>query len=305
MEGVPVFKTPIFVVEGPDMSGKTTFAKKVSEKDNVSSYARYFKFPVYDSIFGDKILRHLKTFGDNDFTTIDKNIFLDKIKDFSLKQFGNKAAGVTEFINLLFKNDDCEWKDDLWDFVVIDRFVLSQYIYDIAWDSVYEGMLNRGKKEIDKKLRYIDDKDWADFQVQAYTLAKMIYDEFYTHFPNMYTMYFRKSEYIKRISELSNKKDRRIDSFDSMDLYQESVSDEFERYIDSASGAGILGKSVLIVDTDLIYKRSTPDLYNKVLDPETESLKPSEKSEVNIRLEDMVHTIYEEYMKPYIKAINK
>lgn len=300
MEGAPVFKTPIFVVEGPDMSGKTTFAKKVTEKNNVSSYAHYFKFPLYDSIFGDDILYHLKTFGDTDFKNIDKDVFLNKIKDFSLKQFGNKSAGIVEFLKL-FKVDD-KWVDDIYDFVVIDRFVLSQYIYDIAWNSVFEQILNRGNVV----LRCTDNDRWLDYQEQAYILAKMIYSEFYTHFPNLYTMYFRKSEYIKRVSELaSNEEDRRVDSIDSMSLYQESVSDEFERYLETASSAGILGKSALIVDTDLIYKRTSPDLYDKVLDPETQELSPSEKEEINIRLEDMVHNIYDEDMKPYIDAINK
>lgn len=299
MEGVPVFKTPIFVVEGPDMSGKTTFARKITEKNNVSNYAQYFKFPLYDSIFGDKILYQLKTFGNTDFKTIDKNEFLNKIRSNSLIQFGNKAAGVIDFLNFFMVDD--RWTDTIYDFIVIDRFVLSQYIYDIAWNSIYEEILNRENI----KMRYYEDDNWLNYESQAYILAKMIYDEFYKHFPNMYTMYFRKSDYITRVSNLVNANDRRNDSIDSMKLYQESVSDEFERYIDNANSAGILGKNVLIVDTDLIYKRSSPDLYNKILDPETENLTPSEKEEINIRLEDMVHIIYDEYMKPYIDAIKK
>lgn len=294
MKEVPVFKTAVFIVEGPDMSGKTTFAKKAVEKNNISNNSLYFKFPLYDSIFGDKILNHLKYFGKTNFNNIDKTTFLKKIKDFSLKQFGNKSAGIVRFLNC-FKNNDNKWMDDYcYDFVIIDRFVLSQYIYDIAWNSVYEEIINRE----DTKLRCTNDNDWVDYATRAYILAKLIYDEFYMHFPNTYTMYFRKSEYIKHVSELMNEKNRRIDSIDSMNLYQESVSDEFDRYIESASNNGILGKGVLIVDTDLIYKRSSPDLYNKILDSETKFLTPSEKEEINIRLEDMVHNIYNEYMKP-------
>lgn len=213
-----MYKTKIIVFEGGDCCGKTSLLEATyDELMRQGLKVAKFKFPVYDGVFGKEILDHLKNW---DISAHSEKENLDELEKFSKHLYINKLTAFTDFLNLA--------KDK--DFVLVDRFVLSQYIYDKSWSGVFE-------KTLDNKV-VLD---------RALNIARA----YFTAFPEVYTFVVLPNDYVKVMSRASS--DRRVDQYDKLDKYQSEVSANFKciSSLDSRFiGFELLGKKSFVINSD-------------------------------------------------------
>ena len=248
-------KIPFIVFEGPDMCGKTSHIDTVVKTINELTKRNFkaFKFPVYDGFKGEKILKHLKMFN------IDAIKSTDKAIEALTMHAVNLMVNKLDAFNVLL--EDCQCTDEnKCDGYIVDRFDISQIIYDIAWCKILY------KKVILKSTLM---KFYYDALYRAF-----VTHEYYSNKFDIQYIFFDSSKIISNISALD--KDRRIDKYDSNVKYQQVVSELFNIFKSADCGdsykyifnksidpafRSILNQtvvdSVLInnIDTDLYYKK--------------------------------------------------
>lgn len=213
-----ILKTKVIVFEGGDCCGKTTMLEKVKEAlalkygaDKVGS----FKFPVYNGLYGEYILNHLKTF---DPSNKSNDEIRKAVLDFSSALYANKLAALTDFYFY------CEKRD----YVLVDRFTLSQYVYDLAWTMTYKNTFNYN--DIDLFLKR------ANTVMEAYSLL----------IPNITTFVFTKNDRVELITKANA--DRRIDKYDTLKEYQQNVRELMEDSTHYSADIKVLGRKVYLID---------------------------------------------------------
>ena len=240
-------KKLIVLFEGPDMTGKTTVLNDVYESLNyvkseitgtVNSVniANKFKFPVYDGIFGNNILNHLKTFKLSD----DRLNNIESIVNFSNWQMANKITSFPKFISKIAERD----------IILVDRFTLSQIVYDKAWLGVLGDSIDLEEIEEKTELRRLF---YNNYTITNDTFKEIIKENKDCTY-KIICFIFDKSECI---STLSNNKcpsgERRIDNYDTNDKYKEEVSKEFKNLFKGEILNYIPAENIYNINYDLIY----------------------------------------------------
>ena len=223
-------RVKVIVFEGPDCCGKTTMLKKTAEALTAKGYnVRVFKFPSYSGLFGDEILDHLLNWDPHKHT---KQECFEKQIEFSKMLTVNKLDAFKYF---------CEQAKGA-DYVLVDRFVLSQYVYDIAWKPI-----------IDKRRK---NPFYTEKEVKAIsTRAEDVYRAYSHAFPDIRTVVFTQNPVIKVISEYNHELERksaaaagrRIDQYDSNKEYQKQVAAEFDNIVfnENYVGATFINKQAV------------------------------------------------------------
>jgi len=193
----------LFLVEGPDMCGKTficNLMKEIIEVDKTikdTSY-KYFKFPQYDQTFGDSIMDHLINFDPKSIHMFEKR---EKISN---ELIINKIDSLGKILDEINKSTE---KNTV---IVFDRFTMSQLVYDLAWTT------NPRFRNHINVYRYYDIKN---------KYASIVYNMYKNAFPketSISSIYCKSSVYIKCVSQVE-KGLRRLDSYDKNKLYQDTV----------------------------------------------------------------------------------
>ncbi len=150
---------------------------------------------------------------------------------------------------------------------IVDRFDMSQLIYDIAWCKYFEF----APAEFDT---WSNEKILTTFYTNALYRTKLTHEYFSSEFDIKYVL-FKKSE----IVEYAVKKDtdRRIDNYDTNEYYQKIVSDLFDIFskktFDYRSVYNYIFTKWVIIDDyasvfkadDIICKVDTDEIYNDLL----------------------------------------
>ena len=231
-------KTKLIIFEGGDCCGKTTMLDKVFDTLNTFGYkCGKWKFPNYDGLYGQEILDHLKNFKVEGRT---KDKIFKELMDFSEKQYLNKLATFDKFIKWVIDGD--------YDYVLLDRFTLSQYCYDAAWFKILdtETWINNIDKlavDIDSN---IDNGIYYTRKVidNLYNRASLIMNSYRLVFPKIYTFIFGQNPYVKAIVNSKNT-GRRVDKYDSFTDYQEEVNRLMQ---DMAKDMNLCGHEAYIID---------------------------------------------------------
>lgn len=242
-------KTELIIFEGGDCCGKTTMLDKVFEELTSKKYkCGKFKFPVYDGMYGKEILDHLKNY---DFDNYSKEENFKELMHFSEISYMNKLSAFNDFMAMVNDND--------YDFILLDRFALSQYIYDIAWVEIYDGQyiknnFNRMKFDPDKDL-YENCMYTPKILNAIRRRASVIMETYKLIFPKITTFVFATNPYVKAIVSYNrdhDKGDRRVDVYDSLTRYQQEVSSLMVKSPSCALDDLLGTKAHLIYPTDMI-----------------------------------------------------
>ena len=195
-------KIPFIVFEGPDMCGKTSHIDSVVEQLNQLTGKKFkaFKYPVYNGYKGNEILNHLKTF---DISRYDHRMYrgMHELDIHADNLMVNKFEALDKAI-YIYNTEKC-------DGFIVDRFDISQLIYDIAWCNFFKG-INR------KSIR--------NFFYEAVNRAETTHDYYSKIFDIKYVV-FEKSSIIESVALSDN--NRRYDKYDANRLYQMYIADLF------------------------------------------------------------------------------
>jgi len=234
-----MLKTKIVVFEGGDCCGKTSLLNATSDAlENKGFKVGKFKFPAYTDMCGEEILNHLKNWK---YSEKDKEASFKELMKFSELQYLNKLAAFKEFY---------DYAKGL-DYVLVDRFTLSQYVYDLAWAEVIDkDQINQNIKDNRICMAPIDlyygcyyTKEVIDvIKERASTIAKA-YSE---AFPNFYTFVIYPNDLVKVISMSDS--NRRMDEYDKNKEYQ----DEVNRLMRVIVGNNVGNKAFVINSEEMI-----------------------------------------------------
>lgn len=240
-------KTNLIIFEGGDCCGKTTMLDKVFDTLNTLGYkCGKFKFPVYDGMYGKEILDHLKYYN---FDNHSKEENFKELMRFSEILYMNKLSAFNDFMAMV---------NDNYDFILIDRFALSQYIYDVAWVEIYDG------KRVKSTNSYNQNPDKDIYENCMYTpkilnairrRASVIMETYKLVFPKITTFVFATNPYVKAIvsyNQNHDKGDRRVDIYDSLTQYQQEVSSLMVKSTSYALDDLLGTKAHMIYPSDMI-----------------------------------------------------
>ena len=193
--------TKVIVFEGGDCCGKTTMLEKVKQVF-VDKYGEekvgQFKFPVYkDKMCGEDILTHLKTF---DYSKLTKEEAFEELERMSNMQYLNKIDAFSSFYNY------CKDKE----YVFVDRFTLSEFVYDYAWNFLFN---------LEDAKRGLFDEIYRSDILNKPVKIMHLYQEM---IPHIVTVLITKNDMIKVIS-LANNAYRRTDNYDKNKEYQDII----------------------------------------------------------------------------------
>lgn len=212
-------KPTLIIFEGPDMCGKTSHVESITKLLVSKGYkATSFKYPDYTGKYGNEILDFLKSFNISD-NSMPKNISLILAKE----RFDtyNKLFSKNKLIELSKNND----------FIILDRFVMSQIIYTLAWVNI----LSSYKYNTGLKFRWSVHKyaDIIDYIIES---ASNNYKDILEYFKEEFdikTVMFKKSKFISHKAFMTrNSKD--ISKYDINEAYQICVSRLFEYVANNA-----------------------------------------------------------------------
>ena len=222
----------VVIFEGPDVCGKTTSIENFKNflKDNKKYNVYTPRFPNYNACRGEEIKNHLSTFDFYDQFKKERPFsILNDLDDFSINLTLNKLDVIS---NELIK----EIKERDFDIVLIDRFVMSQFIYDYCWIGMFEAAC---KAEDCYKQEYIEKfaERICEFEKEIYDRASIIWNCFVHKIHSSFgdnvkisNIVFQKSNYITEIFEKQVSKGlRKYDAYDKMYLYQNLISEQFEK----------------------------------------------------------------------------
>ena len=199
-------KIPFIVFEGPDMCGKTSHIETVINKikETTGKTFKAFKFPVYDGYKGEEILNHLKTF---DFSKYKHNKYaaIHALNVHATNLMVNKFAAFDKMIEI-YNEGGC-------DGFIVDRFDISQLVYDIAWCNSFKG----AKYSVIRNFFY-----------EAVERALLTHNYYLDKFDIKYIV-FERSNIIKSMINFEKDSSRRYDKYDSNVYYQDCVSDLFQK----------------------------------------------------------------------------
>lgn len=212
-------KTTLIIFEGPDMCGKSSHVNTIAELlKKEGCKVTTFKYPDYKGKYGDEILDFLKTFDISE-NNIEKNISMVLNKEYM--DFCNKIFSKDKLISLSKKND----------YIILDRFFMSQFVYTLAWTCIlssykynpslkFKWSINKYKRDID----YISE------------LACKHYNDILEYFKDNFeikTIMFKKSKVVSH-KTLSSRDSKDISKYDITESYQICVSRLFD-YISTHS----------------------------------------------------------------------
>lgn len=212
-------KTTLIIFEGPDMCGKSSHVNTVAELlKKEGRKVTTFKYPDYKGKYGDEILNFLKTFDISE-NSIEKNISMVLNKEYM--DFCNKIFSKDKLISLSKKND----------YIILDRFFMSQLVYTLAWVCI----LSSHKYNPSLKFRWSINKYERDINY-ILELACKHYNDILEYFKDNFeikTILFKKSKFIS-YKALSSRDSKDISKYDITESYQICVSRLFD-YISTHS----------------------------------------------------------------------
>lgn len=204
-------KIPFIVFEGPDMCGKTSHIETVINKikETTGKTFKAFKFPVYDGYKGEEILNHLKFF---DISKYKHNKYeaIHILNVHAINLMVNKFAAIDKMIEI-YNEGEC-------DGFIVDRFDISQLVYDIAWCNSFKGLFKGVKFEVIRNFFY-----------EAVERSMLTHNYYADKFDIKYVV-FERSNVIKSAINFEKDPSRRYDKYDSNEYYQDCVSDLFEKF---------------------------------------------------------------------------
>lgn len=222
----------VVIFEGPDICGKTTsienFKNFLKERKKYDVYTP--RFPNYNAHRGTEIKEHLSNFVFHDQFEKERPFsILNALDDFSINLTLNKLDVVSSNLIKEIEERDC-------DVVLIDRFVMSQFIYDYCWIGMFEAAF---ETETCYKPEYIEKfrTRLSEFEKEIYDRAMIIWKYFVHKIRSSFgdnvkisNIVFQKSNYITEIFKKEVSKGfRKYDAYDKMRLYQDLISEQFEK----------------------------------------------------------------------------
>lgn len=222
----------VVIFEGPDICGKTTsienFKNFLKERKKYNVYTP--RFPNYIAYRGCEIKEHLSNF---DFYYQFKKerpfSILNTIDENSINMMLNKLDVISK--DLVEEIDEQDY-----DIVLIDRFVMSQFIYDYCWVRMFESEFetdNCYNPDYIEKFR----TRLSEFEKEIYYRAMVVWKYFVHKIHSSFgdnvkisNIVFQRSNYITEIFKKEVSKGlRKYDAYDKMRLYQDLISEQFEK----------------------------------------------------------------------------
>lgn len=278
-------KKPILIVlEGPDMCGKTSHVESVSNMLKSKGYkVDTFKYPIYNGDYGEEIEYFLSSF-DISKNNMEENIKLVADKDYF--DFCNKIFSEDKLLKLAKKND----------FVIVDRFVLSQFVYTAAWLC----LLNSYKHNVSLKFKWSINKykNQLDFVLKrSFAHFKDVLDTFNKSF-EIKTILFKKSKFINHIA-LNERCQEELSKYDISENYQVFVSRLFE-YVSSIQSYSESNVNVVLEDKP---DQCLPIKNNSIVSTNTDVFHNVRNS---IDISEIVDTdaIFEKEIQKYINNLD-
>lgn len=262
----------VVIFEGPDICGKTTsienFKVFLKEKKKYEIYTP--RFPNYSACRGEKIKEHLSTFVFHDQFEKERPFsILNALDENSINMMINKLDVISDGLIKEIAERDC-------DIALIDRFVMSQFIYDYCWIGMFEAAF---KAEDCYKQEYIEKfaERIREFEKEIYNRASIVWNYFVHKIHSSFgdnvkisNVVFQKSNYITEIFKKQVSKGfRKYDAYDKMKLYQDLISDQFEKLSNGNNEKllSLLGKekeNLHFVNFDSVKERTLKELPNEI-----------------------------------------
>ena len=220
----------IVIFEGPDICGKTTSIENFKDflKDKKKYEVYTPRFPNYNEYRGSEIRAHLDNFDFYDQFKKERPFsILADLDENSINMMLNKLDVIGNHLIKEIKERDSH-------IVLIDRFVMSQYVYDHCWIGVFKAAFDFEKCY---KEEYIEKfkKRLAEFEEEIYDRARIVWRYFVHKICETFGedvkithIIFERSNYIKDIfNKQLSKGLRNYDAYDKMKLYQNLISEQF------------------------------------------------------------------------------
>lgn len=220
----------VVIFEGPDICGKTTsienFKNFLKERKKYNVYTP--RFPNYSAYRGTEIREHISNFDFHDQFKKERPFsILNALDENSINLMLNKLDVISSNLIKEIEGRDCN-------IVLIDRFVMSQFIYDYCWIRMFEVGFetdNCYKPDYIEKFR----TRLSEFEKEIYDRAMIVWKYFihkiYSYFGDnvkISNIVFQRSNYITEIFEKEVSKGlRKYDAYDRMRLYQNLISEQF------------------------------------------------------------------------------
>ena len=222
----------VVIFEGPDICGKTTsienFKNFLKERKKYNVYTP--RFPNYNAYRGCEIKEHLSNFDFYDQFKKERPFsILNTLDENSINMMLNKLDVISKDLIKEINEQDC-------DIVLIDRFVMSQFIYDYCWIGMFESEFetdNCYNSDYIKKFRI----RLSEFEKDIYDRAMIVWKYFVHKIRSSFgdnvkisNIVFQRSNYITEIFKKEVSKGiRKYDAYDKMRLYQNLISEQFEK----------------------------------------------------------------------------
>lgn len=222
----------VVIFEGPDICGKTTsienFKNFLKERKKYNVYTP--RFPNYNAYRGDEIKEHLSNFDFHyQFKKERPFSILNALDENSINMMLNKLDVISKDLIKEISERDC-------DIVLIDRFVMSQFIYDYCWIGMFESEFetdNCYNPDYIKNFR----TRLSEFEKDIYDRAIVVWKYFVHKIRSSFgdnvkisNIVFQRSNYITEIFKKEVSKGfRKYDAYDKMRLYQDLISEQFEK----------------------------------------------------------------------------
>lgn len=222
----------VVIFEGPDICGKTTsienFKNFLKERKKYNVYTP--RFPNYIAYRGCEIKEHLSNFDFHyQFKKERPFSILNTIDENSINMMLNKLDVISK--DLVEEIDEQDY-----DIVLIDRFVMSQFIYDYCWVRMFESEFetdNCYNPDYIEKFR----TRLSEFEKEIYYRAMVVWKYFVHKIHSSFgdnvkisNIVFQRSNYITEIFKKEVSKGlRKYDAYDKMRLYQDLISEQFEK----------------------------------------------------------------------------
>lgn len=254
----------VVIFEGPDVCGKTTSIENFKDflKDRKKYEVYTPRFPNYNAYRGEEIKKHLSTFVFHDQFEKERPFsILNALDENSINMMINKLDVISDGLIKEIADRNC-------DIVLIDRFVMSQFIYDYCWVGMFDAAL---KAEDCYKQEYIEKfaERIREFEKEIYDRASIVWNYFvhkiYSSFGDnvkISNIVFQKSNYITEIFKKQISKGlRKYDAYDKMHLYQDLISEQFEKLSNANNEKvlSLLGKekdNLYFVDFDTVKEKN-------------------------------------------------
>lgn len=222
----------VVIFEGPDICGKTTsienFKNFLKERKKYNVYTP--RFPNYNAYRGAEIKEHLSNFDFHYQFKKERPFFiLNTLDENSINMMLNKLDVISK--DLIKEIDEQDY-----DIVLIDRFVMSQFIYDYCWVRMFESEFetdNCYNPDYIEKFR----TRLSEFEKEIYYRAMIVWKYFVHKIHSSFgdnvkisNIVFQRSNYIAEIFKKEVSKGlRKYDAYDKMRLYQNLISEQFEK----------------------------------------------------------------------------